>query len=129
MLSTLLTVLDGFPRAVAVLVRRLQGAEPAGGEVVQGHAAYLGALGALAGGSALVLVFLLSSFRLLVDVATTISFLTAPVLAWLVHRTATGPDVPAELRPAAWLRRLSAACIVALAGFAVFYLFLVTGDP
>ena len=74
-----------------------------------------------------ILLFFIQSFKTLIDIATTLAFLTAPVLAWLIHRAMHSVEVPAAMRPAPGLTRYSVACIWALTLFAVFYLVLILG--
>lgn len=127
MLSTTLTVLDGFPRALAVLVARFSSAEVPGAdelELGQGRRTYFVAMLVLALGALGVISALLSSLKLLVDVATTLSFLTAPVLSLLNHRAMHAPEVPAAARPSSALRWGSGVGIVVQAGFALGYLVL-----
>ena len=123
MFSTTLTVADGFPRALSVLVARFRGPEQEG-DSGGGRAGYLAAMALLMVGSLLVIGALLRSLKLLVDVATTLSFMTAPLLAWMNHRAITSAEVPAEGRPARWLRLMSGAAIAVLAAFAVAYVFV-----
>ncbi|MEM9862843.1 MAG: divalent metal cation transporter [Myxococcota bacterium] len=122
MFSTTLTVLDGFPRALAVAVARLSSAEaPYGSQTPEKPytaRAYWTALLSLALGSLAVLSFLLSSLRAMVDLATTLSFLTAPVLSWLNHRAVFA--LP-EDRPSERMRRFSVVGIVAQGAFAIYY--------
>lgn len=59
-----------------------------------------------------------------IDIATTLSFLTAP-LAVLNHRAMYRENVPEELRPKGWLRALSLFGIAALSLFALVYLYLI----
>jgi Mn2+/Fe2+ NRAMP family transporter len=100
MFSTTLTVIDGFPRAIASLVARFGGPES------PDHAT-----GRLAG---------------LVDLATTLSFLTAPAIALLNHRAMIGVEVPAEQRPGTAMRVFSWVAIVLWAGFAAYFVLLTT---
>ncbi|MCB9739290.1 MAG: divalent metal cation transporter [Deltaproteobacteria bacterium] len=127
MLSTTLTVVDGFPRAIAVLVQRFGRAEQAGEldlEQGEGRRAYWSALVVLAIGSLFVLALLLKTLAALVDLATTLSFLSAPVLAWLNHRAATAVEVPPALRPGRAMRLLSWLGILFLGAFALAYLWM-----
>jgi amino acid transporter len=127
MFSTTLTVVDGFPRGLAVLSRRLRGPEqPHTADDAQPgfRRAYWLSLAALCLGSLLILALLVGRLKALVDVATTLSFLTAPCLAWLNHRAITSPQVPAEARPGPALRRFSALCNAVLLVFAVGYVWL-----
>ncbi len=130
MFSTTLTVVDGFPRAIAILLARLRTAEDPDVDEQSAPAqvrAYWIALALLAAGSVAVLAWFMTSLRQMVDVATTLSFLTAPVLALLNHRAMTSDAVPEALRPGPALRAFSAFCIAALAAMAVGYVVLVSG--
>ncbi|MEY3014909.1 MAG: hypothetical protein RIT45_3644 [Pseudomonadota bacterium] len=127
MFSTTLTVVDGFPRALAVLVQRFRSAERPGEvdlEQGQGRRAYWIALALLAVGSLVVLSTLLASLASLVDLATTLSFLTAPALAWLNHRAITAVEVPPAARPGPLLRAASWLGIFFLGAFAAAYLWM-----
>lgn len=131
MFSTTLTVVDGFPRALAVLTLRARRPEtPWGGEEagrgdpdgVGGFAvAYWASLTVLAVGASAVLFALMTSLKAMVDLATTLSFLTAPVLAALNHRAMFDEAVPADHRPSPLLRAASLGGIVFLGGFAAYY--------
>ena len=121
MLSTTVTVVDGFPRALAALAAVL-GGEPKD-EAVEGPA-YWVALAVLAAGSLVVIGPFVSRLKALVDLATTLSFLTAPVLSLLNHLAVTGAEVPAGGRPGPWLRRASVTGIVLQALFAAGYVWL-----
>jgi Mn2+/Fe2+ NRAMP family transporter len=121
MFSTALTIIDGFPRAIArtVAVLRARGG-PAGDHDTGGTYWVTGAvLGAL------VLVFVArfsGSLTAMVDFATIVSFLTAPILAALTLRVVTGDHMPAEHRPGTVLRLFAYAGIVLLGGTAIVYL-------
>ena len=130
MFSTTLTVVDGFPRALAVLVARLRGPEEEGGvdEAQRAHASvYWGSVILLGAGSLIIISLLLTSLSAMVDLATTLSLLTAPILAWLNHRAVLAPEVPPEMRPRPWLVAASWLGIVALGGFASYYLLVKLG--
>jgi len=123
MFSTTLTVLDGFPRALACLGSRWEGPEEQGERPGTGRP-YWVAMVVLTAGALAVIALLLKSLKTMVDVATTLSFLTAPVLSTLNHRAITAEDVPEEGRPPPWLRGMSALMIAFQAGFALYYLFI-----
>lgn len=125
MFSTTLTVVDGFPRALSVLVDRFEREEvPDDPGRNDRTPTYWISLGVIFIGSMAILAFFLGSFRLLIDVATVSSFLTAPVLSWLNHRAMTGAEVPEEARPRPWLVVGSLAGIAAQAAFAIYFVFL-----
>ena len=127
MLSTLLAILDAYPRSLVAGVARLRAA-PANGVSTRPGAgngaphtgsapAYWAALLAIAAVAVVIVQRYSGSLRGLVDLATTLAFLSAPVLGWLNHRLLMSAHTPAEARPApalAWGAR---------AGIAFFTLF------
>ena len=126
MFSTVLTGLDGYPRAAVSIFRLYKGRE---GEDVQRAAvvdkrAYALTVFVLVLGSLFILYFLVSSLQAVVDVAATIMFLFAPVVAWLNHRVMKSSLIPDESRPARGLFALSLAGIVWLAGFSAYFIYL-----
>jgi len=70
----------------------------------------------------LVLALLASSLTGMVDFATIVAFLTAPVLGYLNLRAVTSAAVPAEFRPGRALRALSWGSLVVLTAFGLVYL-------
>ena len=122
MFSTTLTVVDGVPRALAHLAARFGGPEPEVPERL--GRSYWMAMAVLGAGAMGVVAWLLTSLTVLVDVATTLSCLTAPVLAFLNHRAVTGSEVHRDDQPGPTLRAFSLACVAALAAFALWYLWL-----
>lgn len=58
----------------------------------------------------------------MIDLATTLSFLGTPLLAFFNHRAMTSEDIPAEHRPARWLVVLSWAGVAFWTAFAVVFL-------
>mgnify|MGYP001554599055 CR=1 FL=1 len=122
MFSTTLTVVDGFPRAIATLVERFRGPEVPDRPEVGSRRIYWGALVVLGIGTIGIASFLHTSLKGLVDVATVLSFLTAPVLAWLNHRAILGAEVPPEHRPGGRMVVWSWAGIVFSLVFALWFL-------
>jgi Mn2+/Fe2+ NRAMP family transporter len=124
MFSTTLTVLDAFPRVLVVLLDRFKRAEVEA-EVARDlskEPKYWMAFGLLIAGALVVLFFFMKSFKQLVDLATTLSFVTAPILAHFNHQAMFSSDVPAQLQPKRSMRIFSIVCQVLLGGFAIFYL-------
>ncbi len=127
MLSTTLTVVDGFPRALTVLVDRFRAAEErgeAGALSGRDRRMYWATLAVLGAGSLAVIALFVRNLLAMVDVATTLSFLTAPILAWLNHRAVLGTEVVEEARPTPFLVRASQGSILVLTAFALYYLVL-----
>ncbi len=123
MFSTTLTVVDGFARALSALAARFGGPETPGSPDGD-RRVYWAALATLALGSLALLQFYLSGLKALIDLATTLSFLTAPVLAWLNHRAIFGVEVAVLDQPGPMLRRFSATSIAFLALLALGWLAL-----
>ena len=125
MFSTTLTVVDSFPRALAALGDefRVHGNRPRASPRTTRlwHVAGLAIVGV---GTTVVLGYLTTRLTLLVDIATALSFLTAPILAWLNHRAVIGPEVPVELKPSLTMRRFSAVSIIALVGIALLWIYI-----
>jgi Mn2+/Fe2+ NRAMP family transporter len=127
MLSTSVTVIDAFPRVVAALVVQLRLAfapasvtatVPLEGDRHVYRTAFT-ILGAVSVG---ILVWGMSSFTALVDLATTLSFLTAPVLSLFNHRAVHAPEVPRHLRPGRAMSAWSWTAIALQAAFALYFL-------
>jgi len=125
MFSTLLTVVDGFPRALQLVGRRFRTPEdPA--EVLRRSGQnrdYWLWMAALAVGGMAIVAFYLKSLRDMVDLATTLSFVTAPFLGILTYRSIMSPTVPEAFRPRPWMRILALAGIIFLSGFLLVFLY------
>lgn len=128
MFSTTLTVVDGFPRALSALYARFRGPEqPGTTEDEPGtRAVYWASMGVLGLGSVLILRLAAGrqEFKTLIDVATTLSFLTGPALAALNHRAVFGDEVPPELRPGPRMRVFSLVSIGLLFAFALCWVYI-----
>jgi len=62
------------------------------------------------------------SMQKMVDIATTLSFVTAPILAILNHLAVTRSGMPISAAPPLWLRIFSIVSIVVLSAFSVYYI-------
>lgn len=123
MLSTTLVVLDAFPRAMHRLTQAIRNIDPTpnhqnnhqrSGNAGWGIAQAIVAMG--------IILFSLQSMKTMVDLATTLSFLTAPVLATINYLVITH-HAPPHARPGKAMRWLSIVSIVFLALFSTAYLF------
>jgi Mn2+/Fe2+ NRAMP family transporter len=122
MLSTLLTVLDGYPRVLWSGCRLVWPRVAA-----IGRAPYWLCMGAMMGGALLIFVFVTSIMTPLVDVTTTVAFLSAPLFAWLNCRAIATAAVPEHAAPPRWLRILSWAGVVFLTCFSILFLVVYFG--
>jgi Mn2+/Fe2+ NRAMP family transporter len=117
MVSTTLTVIDAYPRSLAVTQHLLQ--RDVRSRDRRLHAAWMV-------GTCLVALVMIHSFSgrftQLVDLATTIAFLAAPVFAALNMRLVASPALSDAHRPGPVLRGLAVAGMVFLVGFSLIYL-------
>ena len=106
MFSTTFTVADAFPRALertsVILAPRL---EALGAGRFRGL--YWGWMLVLVAGALLLMSVFQESLTGMVDLATTLSFLTSPILGVLNYRAVTAPHMPAGTTPPPWLRVLT----------------------
>lgn len=117
MASTTLTVIDAYPRSLAVTQSLLRGEHARRDRRL--HAVWI----MVTCGLALVLIHSFSGrFTELVDLATIIAFLAAPAFAALNMRLVASDHLAEIDRPGPWMRLLAAAGMVFLVGFSVVYL-------
>ena len=123
MLSTTLTVVDGFPRA---LDRCLQNFKLPAGETPARDApvgrGYWQAVVVLGAVNVVVLAVFIGNLATMVDFATIFTFITAPLLGYLNLRAVTSDDVAVEHRPGPKMLALSYVGLVLLGGTAVVYM-------
>ncbi len=74
-------------------------------------------------GSLALLFFFSSSMKFMVDLATTISFVTAPFFAILNYMVVTDKHMPVKARPKLWLKIHAWIGIIFLSAFSIFYIF------
>lgn len=124
MFSTTLAVIDGFPRAIATLVSRFIEAEVPDRPSTLSREVYWWSLAVLAVGAIIIIAFLLKSLTSLVDLATILSFLTAPLLAWLNHRAILGKEMPQAYIPGKGMILYSWAGISFSSAFALYFIWV-----
>jgi Mn2+/Fe2+ NRAMP family transporter len=116
MISTTSTVIDAYPRSLAVGVKLLVPA--LGWSQRRLH----GAMMVLCCAASLVIVFQFqASIKGMIDWATTLSFLSAPVFAWLNYRVMTDAHVEPAVRPGPGLRLWCWGSLLFLSGFGGLY--------
>ena len=114
MISTTITTLDASPRAMSKTVQLLF--------EQKNKDFYIFWITILAVGTCLIFLFLLSEMGLLVQIATVLSFITAPFYAILNYRLVTSNYMPKENHPTLKIKILSLLGIVFLIGFTGVYL-------
>lgn len=127
MFGTSIAVFDGYARATERASELLFLSKDKAEKALSDSSYYMVSLVLIGLGSyALIHYFLFSTsnvlgFKKLVDVATTLSFLVAPIVAIANFYLVTRRSFPKEARPATWLRVLSVMGILFLIGFSVFF--------
>jgi len=107
MLSTTLAVADAYPRLLAAILDAGRGGGRPAANRGSTRRNYLWALGLVSTGALLVLMFAGEAFTGLIDFATTLSFVAAPLIAWITLRAVTAPHVPQHARPGPTLLALA----------------------
>jgi amino acid transporter len=129
MTTTCMAAFDSYPRGIWAAVAALKGPpEERAPEKLPDLDRTTGYRAMLVGMmlfAQFILVFYFTGFTALIDLVTTISFLAAPLFAWLNHRVMHSPDLPLEARPPRWLSVWSRIGILFFAGFALFYLWVI----
>ena len=120
MFSTTLTCLDAYPRVMKPLTEEFFPKLKMKKSKFDFHGWFW--IVVVAAGALVLIVYLKNSMRFMVDMATTLSFVTAPLLAFLNYRVVTDKHMPAEGRPKLWLRVYAYVGMGFLGGFMVFYL-------
>ena len=121
MFGTCIAVFDGYARSLERCVELLflPDDKNLDNRKVYNFSLTVTALGAFA-----IVYFLGAKLKSLVDLATTISFLIAPIIAIVNFKLVTGVLMPEGTKPKPWLRGLSWSGLVFLTGFAVYFIWV-----
>ena len=115
MFSTTITVVDGYGRAMGETVRLLFREEA-------NERLYRGAMILVSMGAFIFIWQLAANLKQLVDLATTFSFVIAPVIAWINYKVIMSKQIKAEDKPPKWLKILAISGLIFLSVFAVIYI-------
>ena len=75
-------------------------------------------------GSTLILVLFMKSFKTFIDFATSVAFVSAPILAWFNHRAVYSKEIPEELQPGNVMRIWSLLGIFVMLAVASYYVLI-----
>ncbi len=126
MLSTLLTLLDGYPRIVEGLFNSML---PTRQGRAFGLPVYDMAVIGLATGVVAIIGVFMTSFTAFIDMTAVIVFLTGPILAYLNHSAMLSADVPIEYRPGKFMQAWSLIGIVIMVILAIVFLYYRLNSP
>lgn len=121
MFGTCIAVFDGFARSFERTIELLFLPDD---NNLSSKKAYNLSLAVIGIGAFLIIFLLGKHIKTLVDLATTISFLIAPLIAIVNFRLVSGNNIKKEDQPSTWLRALSWAGILFLSGFALYFVYL-----
>lgn len=116
MFSTSITVLDGYGRAMDRMTKLIFKKDF--------KRTYLIWITIVAIGGYLVIAQFLNDLKSLVDLATTLSFVVAPLAAYLNYKVIFSKEVKQEFLPPRWLKNLALAGLVFMTLFALVYFYV-----
>jgi len=121
MISTTITCLDAFPRVLGPAFDAALNRNPKGRTSSN---VYQIVLIVLVIGTLVLMSKFSENMKGLVDLATSISFMTAPFLAWLNLKSVISKEFPAEFRPGIVLRVLSVLGLIFLLSLGGYFFYL-----
>ncbi len=122
MFGTSIGVFDGYARALERTSELLFFSEEKAALMLKDRKVYIISLLVLAVGSYLIISLFGSKMKALVDLATSISFLIAPVIAIVNFRLVGKKYLSSEAVPGRWMQILSYSGIIFLTGFSLLYI-------
>lgn len=117
MFSTALTVIDGYPRTLEAALHQIF----PGLNRDHKRLYWIGVIG-LSLTAILIIGYFTSSMKRLLDFATMISFLAAPVFGFLNYKVVTSKFIPGDSYPRKWLRVWAILGIIFLCAFSLIFL-------
>jgi Mn2+/Fe2+ NRAMP family transporter len=121
MFGTIIAVFDGYSRALQRTVELLFTKKEQETRT-KFRSFYVLFLFVIMAGSLIVVLQFAGNLREIVDFATVLSFMIAPVIAIFNFRLVTGKFLDKDVQPSIWLKVLSFVGILFLTGFAVYFL-------
>lgn len=116
MFSTTITVLDGYGRTMERIVKLIFDGKT--------KVPYFFWIVLVAVGSFLVISQFLNDLKSLVDLATVVSFVIAPLAAFLNYKVIFSKDITGDFIPPRWLKMLAIAGLIFLSAFTLIYFYV-----
>lgn len=117
MFSTTITCLDAFPRVLSKSINVIKNTSNSKEKDYKKILLFFVVVGTL-----ITIFYIGKRMKYLVDLATILSFVTAPFLAFLNHKLIFNKDFPLEFRPNKVLKTLSLSGLLFLSIFLIFFL-------
>jgi len=121
MVSTTVTCLDAYPRVLEPTAKIIV---PKWNDDKNTKILRLISLGIVTAGTIIIFIFFLGNMKQMVDIATTIAFLTAPVLGWLNLKVISSDNVPEEAKPGKFLIVLSWIGLFFMTVFGLYFIYI-----
>jgi len=127
MFGTCIAIFDGYSRVMERTLKLLnnwpQAKQDKPGEILDSNSrTYNVTLLVIGFGAFAIIYFFGKSLKNLVDLSTTISFLIAPVIAFVNFKLVSGKLMPGHAKPPKWLHWLAVAGLVFLTSFAIIFI-------
>ena len=125
--SSLLSLMDAFPRTLTALARRWQDIDESTDpeiHISETSLSYISVLVLMVLGGILTYTFFLTSLHTLIDLGAITAFIAAPAIAWFNHRAMTSPAVPMQFRPGRLFQLYSLASLLIMGILSLTYLYL-----
>lgn len=123
MFSTTITCLDAQPRVLSALWLEIKKHNNPSVQKEVSKYQYQSLLLILSAGTIIILAFFVANMKQMVTIATSISFLTAPLLAYINYKTIFG-QLSKAWQPPLYLKVLAIIGLVFLVIFSLYYIFL-----
>ena len=120
MFGTIIAVFDGYSRSLERVSQLLRNKSDETN--VKFNKTYTLTIISLATGALIVVFLFENNLKELVDFATIVSFLIAPIIAIFNFKLVTGKYIVKDFHPPSWLKILSYAGIIFLIGFAALFI-------
>lgn len=117
MISTTLTVLDGYPRSIEESILKIINSTKTNSNKLFWSLVVIFAIGAF-----FIVANLVNTMTTLLDIATVISFLAAPIFSAINFKLVTSKYLPEFAKPPRWIRILSWIGLIFLTSFGIIYL-------
>jgi Mn2+/Fe2+ NRAMP family transporter len=122
MFSTTLTCMDAYSRVLPTTTRLIFTDDNKTSNDTQRKTILFWMI-ILVSGTMILLLFFMKNMKYMVDLATTISFVTAPAIAILNYLVVTDKHVPQEAQPKPWLKIYAWIGIIFLTAFSLYFIY------
>ena len=122
MFSTVVTCTDAYPRTLEESLKTIKGVD----KNERKHKYYWFFLILIVIFSSIIIFFFTSKLKVLVDMVTTVAFLSSPIFALLNYLLIRKDFIPLEYRTKTWLNMLSILGLLFFFGFGLYYIYVLS---